>query len=544
MKEEVFNLLEEPWIRVLQPDCTVREVSLTDALLHAQAYTDLAGELATQDVAVLRLLLAVLHTVFSRADTDGQAAPFRSTDEALARWKSLWQLGHFPEKPIRAYLAAWRDRFWLFHPERPFWQVPAAEIGTEYTAAKLNGELSESGHKLRLFSAYAGAGKAEMGYAQAARWLLYINGYDDTSSKPKGKGLPSPGAGWLGKLGLIQATGKNLFETLMLNLVLLRDGETLWQPALPSWELEHSRSGERTEVPPPDNPAALLTLQSRRLLLHQSGDKVVGYSLLGGDFFNRENAFCEQMTVWRTVQTAKNAPPSYWPRRHDPAKQFWREFPAVFVQRPGIHQPGIVRWIAVLQNPQSHILDKKTVVHFRIAAVEYGDKDFFVSDTFSDELSFHASLLDEMGKGWQRIITEEIGRCEEVAKAVGDLTKDLAVAAGDKNQAAPQDAKEQFYFQIDQPFRQWLHGIDPDWESQETAASRCAWQTQVRKIARRLGTRLAEQAGTAAFAGRSIDIKPGRGKKEAETRRHCSAPEAYLAFLRRIARIYTEKGGV
>ena len=223
--------------------------------------------------------------------------PCGSTDEALARWKSLWQLGHFPEKPIRAYLAAWRDRFWLFHPERPFWQVPAAEIGTEYTAAKLNGELSESGNKLRLFSAYAGAGKAEMGYAQAARWLLYINGYDDTSSKPKGKGLPSPGAGWLGKLGLIQATGKNLFETLMLNLVLLRDGETLWQPALPSWELEHSRSGERTEVPPPDNPAALLTLQSRRLLLHQSGDKVVGYSLLGGDFFNRENAFCEQMTV-------------------------------------------------------------------------------------------------------------------------------------------------------------------------------------------------------------------------------------------------------
>ena len=55
MKEVEFNLLDEPWVRVLCPDCTVREVSLTDALLHAHEYKSLAGELPTQDVAVLRL---------------------------------------------------------------------------------------------------------------------------------------------------------------------------------------------------------------------------------------------------------------------------------------------------------------------------------------------------------------------------------------------------------------------------------------------------------------------------------------------------------
>ena len=73
----------------------------------------------------------------------------------------------------------------------------------EYGAAKLNGEISESSNKLRLFTSYAGQGKTKITYAQATRWLLYINGFDDTSSKPKVKGLPSPGAGWLGKLGLI-----------------------------------------------------------------------------------------------------------------------------------------------------------------------------------------------------------------------------------------------------------------------------------------------------------------------------------------------------
>ena len=62
-----FNLLEEPWIRVRTPDCTLQEVSLTDALLHAHEYAALAGELSTQDVAVLRLLLAVLQTGFGRS---------------------------------------------------------------------------------------------------------------------------------------------------------------------------------------------------------------------------------------------------------------------------------------------------------------------------------------------------------------------------------------------------------------------------------------------------------------------------------------------
>ena len=46
MKEIEFNLLDEPWVRVLLPDYRVEEVSLTEALEHAHEYVDLAGELA------------------------------------------------------------------------------------------------------------------------------------------------------------------------------------------------------------------------------------------------------------------------------------------------------------------------------------------------------------------------------------------------------------------------------------------------------------------------------------------------------------------
>lgn len=539
MKEKNFNLLEEPWIRVLMPDCTVREVSLTDALLHAQEYVDLAGELPTQDVAVLRLLLAVLQTVFSQVDVEGQPAPFDSADDALLRWNSLWQLGRFPEKPVCSYLTKWRERFWLFHPERPFWQVPEAKIGSPYDAPKLNGEISESSNKLRLFAAYSGTGKAEMTYAQAARWLLHINGYDDTSAKPKdkAKGLPSMTVGWVGQLGLIMAQGQNLFETLMLNLVFLKNGESLWGEQRPCWELEKARSGERTEIPQPDNAAQLLTLQSRRLLLHRENDgRVTGYSLLGGDFFDKENAFCEQMTVWGSVKVKKSAPVTSQPLCHDPSRQFWREFPSVFTQQPNTRQPGIVRWLTRLQS--GGLLDTKKMIQFKIAGLKYNSSSaHVVTDTFSDSLSFHALLLDELGQMWRNKITEEIGCCEKLAVCLYDLAKDLAVAAGGDSKSVSNAAAQQFYFQIDQPFRDWLYTIDPDWDDEKSEQNVRDWQAKAKQIARRLGEQLALSAGNAAFIGRSITKS---GKRKSEKKIHYSAPEAYNHFLFQIKKIYAE----
>ena len=191
METKEFNLLWESWVRVRTQDGTIRTVSLTDALLHAHAYVNLAGEMPTQDAAMLRLLLAVVHTVFSRVDGNGVPAPFEETEDALLRWSELWQLGHFPEQPIRDYLDKWQDRFWLFHPERPFWQVPEAKIGSPFGAKKLNGEVFESENKSSLFSACAGTGKESMDYPQAARWLVSLNNYDAAAAKKKATQKPT-----------------------------------------------------------------------------------------------------------------------------------------------------------------------------------------------------------------------------------------------------------------------------------------------------------------------------------------------------------------
>ena len=57
MKEIEFNLLTEPWIRVRLRDNTVREVSLTEALVSAQDYVDLAGEMPSQNAVRVASLI-------------------------------------------------------------------------------------------------------------------------------------------------------------------------------------------------------------------------------------------------------------------------------------------------------------------------------------------------------------------------------------------------------------------------------------------------------------------------------------------------------
>ena len=542
MKDIEFNLLDEKWILVRKSDCTVDELSLTDALLKSHEYVELAGELPTQNVSILRLMLAVLHTVFSRYSPQGEPAPLYDPDDAADRWKELWNAGRLPEKPIRDYLASVHDRFWLFHPERPFYQTEAAKIGTEYTASKLNGAVSESGNKIRLFCGCTGVQKSELSYSEAARWLLYVNNYDDTSSKPKGKNLPSPGAGWLGKLGLITIRGNNLFETLVYNLILLnhrRNFSEAWGPECPAWEPDVPNNEERAEISMPDNLSELYTLQSRRLWLNRDdNEKVIGYNLLGGDFFEKVDAFIEPMTVWSKVKGNERAGEKFQPRRHDSSVQMWREFSYAFETAEGSHIPGVVLWTKYIKQM---LPESRKLISFSIASVQYGDKDFFVNDVFSDSLTFHTDLLTEIGEHWRAKITEEIKKCDESAAALRFLAKDIELAAGSSEdtvlkRAVVERAREQYYYEIDLPFRNWLEGIDPNWgtDSEQKYRAIEEWHETAKRIALRIGQELVESAGTAAIVGRAVKDKNDKEK-------YYSAPDAYRYFKVKLNEIYPKE---
>lgn len=539
MNDTEFNLLDEPWVRVIDKSCNVIEVSLKDAIVNAHEYKALSGELPTQDVAVMRVILAVLHTVISRYDEYGEENALEDDeDEALERWKAWWDNGRFPEKAVSDYLDKWRERFWLFHPDRPFFQVAGLRSGTDYDSPKLNGEISESSNKVRLFSSYSGNDKSVLSYSQAARWLLYLNAYDDVSSKPTKEGkakaggsLPSPGVGWLGKLGLIYLVGYDLFETLMLNLVMINKDEVQYAQK-PIWEKEKISDSERTEIAMPDNLAELYTIQSRRILLNRKNNEVVSYKLLGGDFFEKENAFFEPMTVWRVPKKSEDP---VTPKRHDPSKQMWREFSVLYNdenKEDRNKRSGAVNWYCNYLYGQGYIHEKH-MMKTEIAAVEYGDKDFFVKNVFSDSLTMHSAILSELGKGWRSSIETEIKRCDELAGAIVKLAQNLYVASGGSN--SPKDkhysdisntAKEQLYYRLDMPFREWLRSIEPDRSQQEKQDKLFEWQDTAKRIAKCYADELVEsQPETAIIGHKAGDII-------------YSAPKAINGFRIKVNQIY------
>lgn len=169
-----YNLLSEPWISVILLESgKQKEVSLLEFFREAHQYRCLAGDTKTQDFAVLRLLLAVVHTVFSRVDADGKTYPYLDLDARLVptdqegadeddqadTWKDLWQAGRFPEV-VCDYLELWRDRFFLQDEKYPFFQVtkeemerrlPEGKRPTVFYGKNFNRAVSESNNKVALF---------------------------------------------------------------------------------------------------------------------------------------------------------------------------------------------------------------------------------------------------------------------------------------------------------------------------------------------------------------------------------------------------------
>lgn len=511
MEQMEFNLLDEPWIRVMTEDCTVVERSLMQVLLNSHQYQRLAGELPTQDVALLRLLLAILQTVFYRVDPEGEDDPIEDRAAAIRRWQALWNAGRFPVQPIRTYLETWKDRFWLFHPEHPFYQVPAAAVGTKFKASKLNGELSESANKMRLFPLRDGEEKETLSYAEAARWLVTLIGFDDSASTKKETGT---GTGWLGDRVNVYAIGENLFETLMLNLVFLKDGKYVWAENIPAWEQPTMTTAKKREIPLPDNQAELLTLQSRRLILSREENRVTGFSSTGGDFFGKEgrvNAFSEQITLWRACKTPKNAVPQFVPASVDPWRQMWRDFEVILGRREDTHIPGGVAWLTELC--RKNVIPRK-YVHIASVGVTYDSKKGSIADIISDHLDFQMSLLDAAGELWIVLVGGEIHLIDKVARALGALAEGLYLAQGGQLDGAGKKARQSqrdegmrlLYAAVDLPFREWLahigaqHGDDENTRAQE---QQC-WRSIVFRIADNLGREMVRDAGTAAFTGRWI----------------------------------------
>lgn len=322
-------------------------------------------------------------------------------------------------------------------------------------------------------------------------------------------------------------------------------------------------SNPRVKIVQPNNLAELYTLQSRRIALHRENGYVTECKICNGDYFPEEDAFIEPMTVWNG-QKAKNGTMHYNPKVHDNTAQMWREFSSCFYVEKGKagRRPGVVQWVDYLRG--HCFIDRTRTISFETCSAKYDANKAMYKDIFSDSLTMHTDLITEIGEHWRAIIGDEIKKCERVFDALQILAVKIALAAGrrvndtakllsevtelegdiskskktnnketakkeadeekiqktrnnirERKFAAVERAREQYYYEIDLPFRNWLEGIDPNWgtDSEQKYRAIEEWHETAKRIALRIGQELVESAGTAAIVGRTIEIERRKGIK-------------------------------
>jgi CRISPR system Cascade subunit CasA len=233
------------------------ELSLVDTLVRAHKIREIFDESPLVTVALHRLLLATLHRNFGPG--------------GRKKWLELWKRGRWDEKKLLDYFTRWRERFDLFHPKRPFYQVPEMEGVSRQPVAILFQEMA-AGNNTTLFDHSFEEVPSALPAARAARGLVARQVY----SVGFGKSSPfyfsdSP----LLRGFTVLVSGGNLFQTLALNLIRC-DEEHPFSRArsredLPVWEQDRPATPRR-DGSRPAGYLDYLTWQSRRIHLYPEPD--------------------------------------------------------------------------------------------------------------------------------------------------------------------------------------------------------------------------------------------------------------------------------
>ncbi|WP_026925593.1 type I-E CRISPR-associated protein Cse1/CasA [Glycomyces arizonensis] len=506
-----FDLIDQPWILVQRHDGTTAEVSLLELFTDAGDIARLTGDVATQEFAVLRLLLAVLHCSIDGPEDDRQ-------------WRALWRSERLPVDDIAAYLADWRDRFDLLHPETPFYQVGGLEPAGKGKTS-LTGFLADMPVGNPYFRMREPESTDRIGFAEAARWLVHCQAFDSSGIKPGargddrvkgGKGYPI-GPGSCGRYGGVYALGDDLRETLLLNLiaqdsVYVRfddDDRPVWERSPQTASIEE-RPGKDDNWPSgrPLGPLDLYTWQSRRIRFHFDDEGVTGALVCQGDKMPAVNVHAvEPFSVWRRSRAQEKKlkePLVYLPKAHDPRRNVWRGLASLLPGTAGggeadFHAPGVMQWVGHLS--QTGLIAEDRTVRARAIGAHYGVQESVIEDLVDDALAMAAAVFDRDRTDLAAAVSDAVVHAEEAVRALMALAADLVRAAGGRDgvDSARSKAADAAYSELDGRFRIWLSLIKPD---TDIATARTAWQQDVHRRVTRMGRDLAEQAGPTAWIGR------------------------------------------
>lgn len=333
-----FNLIDQPWIPALDFDGELMEYGLREFLANAHQLRAIYAETPIASAAIMPMTLALLHRVFGPSGRDA--------------WWQLWNTGQFDMTKLDAYFAQWYERFDLFHPERPFYQVKDNRVEPkpviELAAVQSKGDI--------LFNHVTEDTHEPLSPAQAARGLLTAHLFR-TGGGRSGQESPYFVDSPLRSGVLFFAQGRNVFETLLLNL--LRYPSDMAIPSTsedkPVWEREIAghRTLKEMQALTPAGYLDYLTWQTNHISLFPvelDGQIVVKQFQIVPAAKPIDSVLCPMKRYVQKSKEKKEGEESWSFLYFNEEKALWRDYHTVLPHSDanGVRPPVVVSWLAQL----------------------------------------------------------------------------------------------------------------------------------------------------------------------------------------------------
>ena len=379
-----FDLRTQKWIPCFALQSEGRKpqyLGLKDVLLKADELSEVRDDSPCVTAALLRLLLTILYDCFDWARDTGD-------DE----WEKMWEDKRFPSTALTKYFDDHAECFDLFHPQKPFFQVPDIETFSVKVEGKKKVEVGEyspisrlmlevaSNNNTTLFDhsfndddrshapatvacALVAAQSYSLSGGNTARYHWGEKTLPPQNFKFQAAPLVSGAAMWL--------SGESLFETLMLNLFPddFPNDKALWN--LSSADLESLVTDFTGDALRAGAPMEQFVFPARVIRLEPEDDLSVRRMFFTQGRRTDKKADDPMKTYF--IKKAKNDSFRV-PLALDKNRSIWRDAHALFHLQPRKSNPKEGRGIKALYNAARSCVQSPVSLHVAGLVVENSAK--------------------------------------------------------------------------------------------------------------------------------------------------------------------------
>lgn len=481
----MLDYAKDKWIRVKLKDDTIKDMSLFDVFNNINEIQELHGETKAQDLSILRFLLALTTTVYSRNNVNGSKYETTTKEELLDTWDTLNQSHDFTAvvNYLNEHADAFQDLYCIdldlfgklttkTKPEK----ILAGSVDA-LPISSLNRTINQSNNSYVTYGPRAGININDITKPEFMRWIIAYEQFTTVSDKNKNTAMikkkkgkkkdknkskekdDSSSRGYTYSLTPIYVKGHDLAETLILNMVLFTDDGI--HESKPFWEQDlNAYLDVLAKAPVPDNIPELYTYPSR--LFYRDGFNLYPITF---KLFDTANLFLEPMTGWFWHKQTEE----FWPETPDPTKSMWRSFGQYVNTTDETHMPGVVQWIRTLQDADLLPFDFKINLA-KTALVNDGNATSqMIVNEINDDLTIDTAVVyGEDGLVWMTMIEDAITATQDIANAIKAF--DYSMPEADKSVSYLKfNSRLQgaYYSSLNVPFNNWLNALNSDQDPDE-----------------------------------------------------------------------------